>query len=371
MEMAAEIEADPAEMDESEEDLDPGSVPDWETIPGMGRERVIAAWLLVLSAMVFAMVVLGGVTRLTQSGLSMVDWRPLTGWLPPMNDVEWNAVFERYRQFPEYKELNFGMALPEFKSIFWLEYLHRLWGRLMGVVFLLPFAFFLIRGWVGSRLIPRLVIIFVLGGLQGVLGWYMVQSGLVLEPDVSQYRLTAHLAAALLIYGYMLWVALGLLGAGRLEDVRQVAGRRFAIVITCWITLTIMSGGFVAGLDAGLIHNSFPLMEGAVFPPGLMAESPWYINFFENLTTVQFDHRLFAESLILLILVFWLTMRRDLCGRRRLLLDGLALMALIQLSLGIATLLLLVPVSLAAIHQAGAFVLFTLSLWLVRELSAG
>ena len=198
-----------------------------------------------------------------------------------------------------------------------------------------------------------------------------MQSGLVLEPDVSQYRLTAHLAAALLIYGYMLWVALGLLGAGRLEDVRQVAGRRFAIVITCWITLTIMSGGFVAGLDAGLIHNSFPLMEGAVFPPGLMAESPWYINFFENLTTVQFDHRLFAESLILLILVFWLTMRRDLCGRRRLLLDGLALMALIQLSLGIATLLLLVPVSLAAIHQAGAFVLFTLSLWLVRELSAG
>ncbi len=364
--MVAEIKADQEAEEKPSAELDAAPQP----VPELARQRVMAVWLLVLCAMVFAMVVLGGVTRLTQSGLSMVDWRPLTGWLPPLQEVEWQAVFERYRQFPEYKELNFDIGLEEFKSIFWLEYAHRLWGRVIGVVFFLPFVFFLIRGWIGRQLVPPLVVIFILGALQGVLGWYMVQSGLVRQPDVSQYRLTAHLAAALLIYGYMFWVALALLGVGGGGEIRQVAGRRFAILITGWITLTIVSGGFVAGLDAGLIHNTFPLMEGAVFPPGLMAETPWYLNFFENLTTVQFDHRLLAEMLILLVLVFWLTMRRDLFGRRRLLLDGLALVALVQLSLGIITLLLLVPTPLAAIHQAGAFVLFTLSLWLVRELSA-
>ncbi len=369
--MGPETETDQQAEDEAAAELDTAQIPDWETLPGLAAGRLIAAWLLVLCAMVFAMVVLGGVTRLTQSGLSMVDWRPLTGWLPPMGEAEWQAVFERYRQFPEYKELNYGMGLGEFKSIFWLEYAHRLWGRVIGLVFLLPLVFFALRGWIGRRLAPRLVVIFALGAGQGVLGWYMVQSGLVLEPDVSQYRLVAHLAAALLIHGYMFWVALSLLGVGGEGETRQAAGRRFALLITVWIALTIVSGGFVAGLDAGLIHNSFPLMEGAVFPTSLMAETPWYINFFENLTTVQFDHRILAEALILLVLVFWLTMRRDLTGRRRLLLDGLALIALVQLSLGIATLLLVVPIPLAATHQAGAFILFTLSLWLVRELSDG
>lgn len=364
--MVPEIKADQEVEEKPPAELHAALGPDGE----LGRPRVIAVWLLLLCAMVFAMIVLGGVTRLTQSGLSMVDWRPMTGWLPPLQEAEWRAVFERYRQFPEYKELNFGIDLGEFKSIFWLEYTHRLWGRVIGLVFFLPFVFFLIRGWIGRPLILRLAVIFGLGALQGVLGWYMVQSGLVHQPEVSQYRLTAHLTAALLIYGYMFWVALVLLGVGWGGESRQVTGRRFAILITGWITLTIVSGGFVAGLDAGLIHNTFPLMEGAVFPPGLMVETPWYLNFFENLTTVQFDHRLLAEMLIVLVLVFWLTVRRDLFGRRRRLLDGLTLIALVQVALGITTLLLVVPVPLAVTHQAGAFVLFTLSLWLVRELSA-
>ena len=232
--MGPETETDQQAEDEAAAELDTAQIPDWETLPGLAAGRLIAAWLLVLCAMVFAMVVLGGVTRLTQSGLSMVDWRPLTGWLPPMGEAEWQAVFERYRQFPEYKELNYGMGLGEFKSIFWLEYAHRLWGRVIGLVFLLPLVFFALRGWIGRRLAPRLVVIFALGAGQGVLGWYMVQSGLVLEPDVSQYRLVAHLAAALLIHGYMFWVALSLL---------LMFGAKLAAAAAIWLTIpTVILG---------------------------------------------------------------------------------------------------------------------------------
>ena len=197
-----------------------------------GCERTIGLWLLVIAGMVFAMVVLGGVTRLTESGLSMVEWRPVTGWLPPLTQEAWEQAFAAYQKFPEYHKVNAGMTLAAFKGIYWLEYLHRLWGRLIGLAFALPFLLFLAKGWINRRLGWKLFGVFVLGGLQGVLGWYMVKSGLIDRPDVSQYRLVAHLGLALLIYGYLLWLAFGLLTrhaqhCHRMDSPRRQSDRLF------------------------------------------------------------------------------------------------------------------------------------------------
>lgn len=332
--------------------------------------KMIAAWLFILCGMVFIMVILGGLTRLTHSGLSMVDWRPITGWLPPMNSAEWQAVFDLYKESPEFKKVNYAMTVEDFKSIFWLEYVHRLWGRSMGVVFLLPFLFFLVKGWVSRPLVPRLILMFMLGGLQGVLGWYMVKSGLIDNPDVSQYRLTAHFSAAVIIYGYMFWVALSLLKTPH-NTLRHVPHglARATLVTAAWIFMTMMSGAFVAGLDAGLTYNTFPLMDGQIVPDGLWRQSPWYLNVFENITTVQFDHRIFAETTLLLVIGIWFAVRKsDLPMVARSAFHALLGMALVQVSLGIATLLYVVPVSLASLHQAGALVLFTLALWALHRL---
>lgn len=338
---------------------------------GGGHQKVIAYWLFVMCAMVFVMVILGGVTRLTHSGLSMVDWRPITGWLPPLNDAEWQSVFELYKQSPEYKKVNFGMDVEGFKSIFWLEFIHRLWGRAMGVAFILPFVFFLVKGWISRPMVPRLIFIFLLGGFQGLLGWYMVKSGLVDRPDVSQYRLTAHFSAAVVIYGYMFWVALSLIKSGVEElsaDLRKLAN--FTVFTVIWIFITMMSGGFVAGLDAGLTYNTFPLMDGHFIPNGLMTEQPWYLNFFENVTTVQFDHRILAEVTFLLVLVIWYKARRlEAAASNRWRINLFAGIMLIQVGLGITTLWLAVPVTLAAMHQAGAILLFTFGLLAAHDWS--
>ncbi len=336
-----------------------------------GHNKIIAMWLLALCAMVFVMVVLGGVTRLTHSGLSMVNWKPVTGWLPPFGNAEWQAAFQSYQQFPEYKELNGSMTLSEFKGIFWLEFFHRLWGRLIGVVFLLPLLAFLLKGWVGRKLAPRLVVMFILGGLQGVLGWYMVKSGLVGRPDVSQYRLAAHLGAALVIYSYMLWVALGLMlpKPGDMSATGTRCAGRVATVLAVWVFITIISGGFVAGLDAGFAYNTFPLMDGQLIPAGLFDMKPISVNFFENITTVQFDHRILAETLFLGIVVFWLWVRgKGLTARARTSCNLLLAAVCVQVALGISTLLLVVPVALAAAHQANAVVLLTTALWTAYEL---
>lgn len=340
------------------------------------RNRIIALWLICVCLMVYAMVVLGGVTRLTHSGLSMVEWKPATGWLPPMNETQWQDVFAKYQQHPEYKELNTGMTQEEFKSIFWFEFLHRLWGRLIGVAFLAPFLIFLARGWVDRALAWKLSAMFVLGGLQGVLGWYMVKSGLTDRPDVSQYRLTAHLGAALVVYGYMLWVALGLLWPKAPPTGQAVTGSRglgrFACVLAALVFVTALSGGFVAGLDAGLVYNTFPLMDGEWVPQGLLDMEPAYVNFFENITAVQFDHRLLGESVFILVAIFWLSARKVVVGARpRLAVNFLALAASVQVGLGIGTLLLAVPVALASAHQAGAVALFTAALWTAHELRPG
>jgi len=331
------------------------------------RNSRVAAWLLVCCGLVFAMVVLGGVTRLTGSGLSMVDWRPIMGWLPPLSDAEWQRTFEMYQLSPEFQKINSHMGVGEFKGIFWLEYLHRLLGRTIGIAFAIPFIFFLIKGYIARNAWPKYLLMFVLGGLQGVLGWYMVKSGLVDNPHVSQYRLTAHLVAAILIYAYMFWVAMSLLFPSSGTARHPWYGR--TVLLTCLITITIISGGFVAGLKAGEIYNTFPLMGSYWLPPGLTALDPFWRNLTENLTTVQFDHRILAIATFLLIVSYWLRARKtDMPHRARPAANALLHTAILQVILGVSTLILSVPTVLAAAHQAVALVLFTVALFLVHSL---
>ena len=335
-------------------------------------QKSIAVWLLACCALVFAMVVVGGITRLTHSGLSIVEWQPLIGTIPPLSQGDWEVLFEKYHQTPQYKKVNLGMSLEEFKGIFWWEYFHRLLGRVIGLAFFIPFLYFLARKAIDGPLGLKLAGIFLLGGLQGAMGWYMVKSGLVDNPHVSQYRLTAHLGLAFIIYAAMLRVALGLLfpagtsyyGNGRLRSLRS-----FSIGITTLIFVMILSGGFVAGIRAGLAYNTFPLMNGHLIPPELFMLEPWYRNFFDNMATVQFNHRMIAWTLAIMIPVFWFKSRNlPLPGSTRLACSLLLLMLAVQVSLGIATLLLVVPLPLAAAHQAGAMLLFTAALWVNHQL---
>lgn len=325
--------------------------------------RKVALWLFILCGLIYAMVVLGGVTRLTGSGLSMVDWRPVTGILPPMTDDAWQAAFDSYRESPEYRAVNAHMSVADFKGIFWLEYLHRLLGRLIGLAFLVPFAYFLWRGYIARRELPKYALMFVLGGLQGVLGWYMVKSGLVDNPRVSQYRLTAHLVSAFVIYAYIFWIAMSLLARRTASGPHPLFGR--AVLLTGLIALTIISGGFVAGLDAGLVYNTFPKMGGYWIPPGLYALEPAWLNLFENMATAQFNHRVLAVATFCAVVAYWWFARRsEPPAGVKPGLDLLLLAAMLQVALGISTLLAGVPVVLAATHQAVALLLFTVALYL-------
>ncbi len=350
-----------------------------------GRRRLVGLWLAVWAAMLVLIVVIGGVTRLTESGLSITEWKPVTGILPPLSARAWNDAFREYQQIPEYQQLKRGMTLPEFKRIYFWEYLHRLWARLVGFAFAVPLVVFLVRGGLTPRLTRRLVGLLLLTGAQGALGWFMVESGLSVRTDVSQYRLAAHLGLALVIYMATVWTAADLLGgpagrrAGRLAGGRigsqavrrsdDPAGgrmlllRRAAGALTLMVFITALAGAFVAGLDAGRIFNTFPLMGGRLVPPGYFALSPWWRNVFENAPAVQFDHRLLATVSLLGALGLWVWgLRAQLTGRARLMLLLLPLVALVQVSLGIATLLLVVPILVAAVHQTGAVLLLTVSL---------
>jgi len=331
------------------------------------QNRAVAIWLLICCGLVFTMVVLGGFTRLTGSGLSMADWRPLMGWLPPLSDAEWQRVFDLYQQTPEFLKVNSHMDVGAFKSIFWLEFLHRLLGRTIGIVFLLPFVFFLVRGYIKAAEWPKYLLMFILGGMQGVLGWYMVKSGLVDNPHVSQYRLTAHLFAAFLIYAYMFWVAMSLLFPATGETRHPWYKKSRALTILT--SVTIISGGFVAGLKAGKIYNTFPMMGDYWLPPGTMALEPFWRNFFDNMTTVQFDHRILAITTLIAVVVFWLKARQaDLPARSRPAVNALLHTAVLQVALGITTLLMSVPVILGATHQGVAMLLFTVSLYILHSL---
>ncbi len=332
--------------------------------------RVVAIWLLLCCAMLFAMVVVGGVTRLTHSGLSIVEWQPFVGTIPPLNDAEWQVTFQKYQLTPEFKQRNFDMGVEEFKGIFWWEYFHRLLGRLIGVVFFVPFVYFLWRGKARGTLAWKLGGIFLLGALQGGMGWYMVKSGLVDEPRVSHLRLTAHLGLAFLIFAAQFWVALDLLFPRNLRAQAPAALARFSQWLAGLVFLMVLSGGLVAGLRAGLAYNTFPLMHGHFVPPDMFVIDPWYANFIGNMGTVQFDHRLIAWALTILVPLLWWRVSRSMVSRSARITSHLLLGALaIQFSLGVATLLLLVPVALGAAHQAGALVLFAAALAVAHELS--
>ena len=334
------------------------------------HQRQIAVWLLIVAAMIFLMVVLGGTTRLTRSGLSIVEWRLFEGTLPPLTEAHWQELFELYKKTPEYQKINVGMNLAGFEKIFWLEYLHRLWGRLIFFVALVPLLWFLWRGHIEKKLIPRMVAVPLLVALNGVLGWFMVASGLVDLPRVSPYRLTAHLGLAVAIYAYILWMTLNLV----ME--RTPAGatpglRRFAHSVTGLVFLMILSGGFVAGTKAGFAFNTFPWMNGRFFPEGMYAMQPFWINLFENIATVQFNHRLLAYLLCLVIPLFWWKLlRAGMSYRARQAAHLLLGWLVVQVALGIATLVHVTPVSLGAAHQAGALVLFSLALYSLHTLRA-
>lgn len=316
--------------------------------------KPLSVWLFAIAAMVLVMAVIGAVTRLTESGLSMVEWKPLIGAIPPLNDAEWQRVFDLYRDTPEFQKKNSWMEIGDFKSIFFWEWLHRLWGRLIGLAYTLPLAFFWLRGMIPPGYKGKLLIGLALGGLQGALGWYMVMSGLVDRPSVSHFRLAAHLVAALLIYGYVLWLALDLWG-------RPVRGTTFCLRRHGWIAmgfvvLTIVWGAFTAGLDGGLLYNSWPLMGGQMVPPEVGGAA----SLVNDPAGVQFVHRWIAVIAAFSVLTFAWRVK-----------DGaLAAMVFLQIALGLATLLSQVHLHTAAAHQAGAFILAGLmirALFLLRS----
>jgi cytochrome c oxidase assembly protein subunit 15 len=334
--------------------------------------RALRLWLGGLALLIVAMILVGGATRLTDSGLSITEWKPVTGVVPPLSDNAWQEAFDAYQKIPEYLELKRGMSLAEFKTIYWWEWAHRFLGRLIGVAFLLPFLAFWVAGFIPRPLLPRLLGLFVLGGLQGAVGWYMVKSGLVSRVDVSQYRLTAHLGIAVLILGYALWLIFDL-GRERSDAARSAsrAPAWVAAAVLMLVYLQILAGGLVAGIDAGLGFNTWPLINGALVPSGLGEASPWYLNLFENPLTVQFDHRMLGYAVVLATIAQagWLALRRK---APELVTSAFILMclALLQATLGVWTLLLSVPIGLGLAHQAGAMLLFAAALyhfWLTLE----
>jgi heme a synthase len=326
--------------------------------PSGRTDRSVAIWLLVCAAMIFAMVVIGGITRLTESGLSIVEWRPVTGTLPPLSDAQWQAEFDKYRQIDQYRQLNAGMSLAEFKTIFFWEWFHRFWGRVIGFVFFVPFVWFVWNGAVRGTLALKLAGIFALGGLQGFVGWWMVASGLRENMvAVSHIRLAAHLGLALVIHAAVLWVAFDLLRGRR----NTTSARKWGLALTALVFATILAGALVAGLDAGMTHNSFPLMGGRWFPLGYFDLDPAWRNLFDNVVAVQFNHRWLGIACALAACVFAWRARPETRADRLWVLSP-AGAALAQAALGIATLLLWVPLPLAALHQAGAVILLSCAL---------
>jgi len=338
-----------------------------EAVPSRALERAsspraIVAWLLICCALVFAMVVVGGVTRLTHSGLSITEWQPIVGAVPPLSAADWNDAFGKYQQTPEFREVNHDMTLPEFKRIFWWEYFHRLLGRTIGVIFLVPYLWFLLRNRIPRGYALPLAAIFVLGGLQGLVGWLMVKSGLVADPRVSQFRLAAHLGLAFAIFGGMLWTALSLLHP-RVASVPLRGVRRSAFAVLALVIVMVLLGAFVAGIRAGFAYNTFPLMNGHIVPPEIMMLEPWWKNFFWNMATVQFDHRIVGWLLAIAVPLLWWRLRAPgVPPRARRGGDALLIMVVVQLALGVATLVNVVPLPLAALHQAGALIVFALAL---------
>jgi cytochrome c oxidase assembly protein subunit 15 len=362
--------------------------------------RAVGWWLLVVALFIAAMVTVGGLTRLTGSGLSITEWHPVTGAVPPLSVQAWQAEFAKYRHIPQYRLEHRGMSLGEFKSIYWWEWTHRLLGRLIGFVFLAPMLFFIATGAIARRAIPRMILLFALGGLQGFVGWWMVESGLETRVSVSQYRLAIHLGVALVLFVAILWTALEYLtglhkrttsfdklgmrstaaGTSNIPHARPVEARKIPIEVadayskriafgfTALVYLQMLLGALVAGLHAGLVYNTWPSMDGRVFPENAFFSSPWWINFFENAGLAQFDHRIGAYLLVVGAVWLWLRSRRQNV-RIRTSADAVIGLTVVQVMLGVATLLNQAPVALAALHQATAVALLSAALWHAFEVS--
>lgn len=329
--------------------------------------RATATWLFACCALVFLMVAVGGITRLTHSGLSIVEWQPVAGVLPPMGDAQWQELFAKYQATPEFRQRNPDMTVDGFKRIFWWEYIHRLLGRVIGVAFLLPFLWFLARKRLDGEVAWKLAGIFVLGGLQGALGWFMVQSGLVDEPRVDSLRLAAHLGLAFVIYAALFWVGLDLVRRDRSTNTGALRGHAGAMVAL--VFLQVVAGALVAGIHGGLAYNTWPLMDGHFIPPDIALLEPWWANLAYNMATVQFAHRILAIAVALMAIALWFEVRRDLPNpRARFWSTVLVAAVLAQFALGVVTLLLRVPVSLGVLHQAGALVVFSVALGLRHSL---
>jgi len=331
-----------------------------------GHRNQVIIWLAIVWLLVLTIIVVGGITRLTHSGLSMVDWKPIMGILPPLSEAQWAETFNKYQSFPEYKLLNPNMDLSGFKKIFFWEYFHRMLGRLVGLVFIVPFLFFLVKGHFKQQPIfkIRLPALFILGGLQGLLGWYMVKSGLIDNPQVSHYRLAAHLFLAAFLLAALLWTIFELFyGEQGIRLSNRGAVFWHSLAITVLISLQIFYGALVAGLNAGSAYNTFPLMTGEIIPTGLFSMPSFVINLIDNPLTVQFIHRGIAWMLVLYIFLFWI---KTFANRQtpfrnlgvHLLLGGIIL----QFILGVLTLLFQVPISLASLHQVGAMLLLCASI---------
>jgi len=335
--------------------------------PLVNNNKLIAQWLLVCAVVILAMILLGGVTRLTDSGLSMVEWKPLIGIIPPLNQVDWQQLFLKYQQFPEYQKINLGMTLQEFKVIFMYEYLHRVLGRLIGLIFIVPFAYFYFSRSISPQLLPKLLLMLFLGGCQGLMGWYMVKSGLVDVPHVSQYRLTAHLGLAVLIYGFILWTALALINP---PTVQPAGLAKPACILSALIFLMILSGGLVAGTKAGYAYSTWPLMGDSFIPAGLYDMSPAWLSAFENITTIQFNHRIFAYLIALLVVCFAIyAVKLKVAGKVRTGVFCMLFLLVVQIGLGISTLIFYVPIAVAAAHQIGAVALLTTTLFVSHSLT--
>lgn len=336
---------------------------------GRRNRTLVATWLFIIAGMVLVMIVLGGVTRLTGSGLSIMEWAPISGVLPPMNDADWERLYHLYQQIPQYALVNEGFGLAGFKHIFWLEWTHRLWGRLIGLAFIVPLLWFWATGRIERRLVPFLLVLFVLGGAQGAVGWIMVASGFA--PDatsVSPYDLVAHLTFALALYVAILWTGLMVLLP---SPPRPSASRmlyRLSWLCCCLVALTMLAGGFVAGTHAGFDYNTFPLMDGHLVPTDYARLQPFLRNLTENIAAVQFDHRLLATLTVLTVLavaVIGLATRPP--GAVRVALVAFLGIALVQYLLGVMTLLFVVPIPLAATHQAVAALLLTAGIVLLHS----
>lgn len=340
-------------------------MPSSQTLPALQQSRPLIFWLFSTCFLIWLMVILGGLTRLTHAGLSIVDWKPITGIIPPLNHAQWLQEFERYQQFPEYKLVNQGMSLSSFQFIYFMEYAHRLLGRLTGLWFMAPLTWFWIRRRLSAPLKRRALMALFLGLSQGIMGWYMVKSGLVKDPNVSPYRLTAHLGLAVALYGLLFWTALDMIYASfpsSLKAEPRPIGR-LSLISCSLVSLTLLYGGLVAGLKAGLVYNTFPLMEGQFIPDEWSFYRPVWVNFFENAALVQWIHRWLALTTVTVILfTAWKTWSHSPNKLTRKIAIFFVSAALIQAALGVFTLLLQVPVSLGVLHQGTAIVVLSLGL---------